>query len=123
MLSVGFVIRINQNSIHEEIKSRFNARNPRYHLVQNLLSSNLLANTIKIYRTIMLLVLNGCKIWPLVLREEHRLGVFESMVLRRMFGPKRKEVTGEGSRVHNEEPFFLHSSPNIIRVIKSRRLR
>jgi len=123
LLAVGFIIRINQNSTREEIKSRFKARNPRYHLVQNLLSSSLLANTIKIHRIIMLLVLYGCEIWRLVLREEHSLRVFESLVLRRIFGSKREEVTGEGRRVHNEEPFFLHSSPNIIRVIKSRRLR
>jgi hypothetical protein len=57
------------------------------------------------------------------LREDCRLRVFENMVLRRIFGPKRDEVTGEWRRLHNKELHPLHSLPNIIRVIKSRRLR
>jgi hypothetical protein len=57
------------------------------------------------------------------LREECRLRIFESRVLRRIFGPKRDEATGEWKRLHNEELYALYSSPNIIRVIKSRRLR
>jgi hypothetical protein len=57
------------------------------------------------------------------LREESRLWVFENRVLRRIFGPKRDEVTGEWRRLHNKELYALYSSPNIIRVIKSRRLR
>jgi hypothetical protein len=74
--------------------------------VQNLLSSSLLSkNTrIKIYRTIILpVVVYGCEIWPSTLREECRLRVFENRVLRRIFGPKRFEVTGEWRILHNEE--------------------
>jgi hypothetical protein len=57
------------------------------------------------------------------LREESRLRVFENRVLRRIFGPKRDEVTGEWRRLHNKELYSLYSSPNIIRVTMSRRLR
>jgi hypothetical protein len=57
------------------------------------------------------------------LREERKLSVFENMVLRRIFGPRRDEVTGEWRRLHNEEPNDLYCSPNIVRVIKSRRMR
>jgi hypothetical protein len=78
----------------------------------------------KIYRTIILpVVLYGCESWSLTLREECRLRVFENCVLRRIFGHKRDEVTGEWRRLHNKELYPLYSSPNIIRVIKSRRLR
>jgi hypothetical protein len=94
--------------------------------VQNLLSSRLLSkNTkIRVYRTISLPVgLYGCETWSLTLREEQRLRVFENRVLRRIFGPKRDEATGEWRRLHNEELNDVYSSPNIIRVIKSRRMR
>jgi hypothetical protein len=57
------------------------------------------------------------------LREEHRLRVFENRVLRRIFGPKRVEVTGEWRKLYNEELRDLYSSPSIIRIIKSRRMR
>jgi len=86
-----------------------------------LLSKNL---KIKIYRTIILpVVLYGCETWLLTLREERKLRVFENMVLRRIFGPRRDEVMGEWRRLHNEELNGLYSSPNIVRVIKSRRMR
>jgi hypothetical protein len=79
---------------------------------------------IKIYRGIILfVVLCGCETWSLTLREECRLRVFENRVLRMIFGPKRDEVTGEWRRLHKEELYALCSSPDIIRVIKSRRLR
>ena len=116
----------NQNSIAEEIKSRMRSGTACCHSVQNLLSSRLLSKNIKIkiYRTIILpVVLYGCETWSLTLREERKLRIFENMVLRRIFGPRRDEVTGEWRRLHNEELNDLYSSPNIVRVIKSKRMR
>ena len=94
--------------------------------VQNLLSSSLLSKTlkIKIYRTIILpVVLYGCETWSLTLREERRLRVFENRVLRRVFVPKRDDVTGEWRKLHKDELMDLYSLPNIVRVVKSRRMR
>jgi hypothetical protein len=86
--------------MHEEIKSRLN--------------SGII---------ILPVVSYGCQTCSVTLREEHRLRVFENNVLRRIFGPKRDEVTGEWRKLHNEEIYNLYASPYIIRQIKSRRMR
>ena len=94
--------------------------------MQNLLSSSLLSKNlkIKIHRTIILpVVLYGCETLSLTLREEPRLRVFEIRVLRRIFGPKRDGVTAEWRKLHNEDLNDLYCSPNIVRLIKSRRMR
>jgi hypothetical protein len=86
----------NQNCIREGINIRLNSGNTCYHSVQNLLSSHLLSkDLIKIYKTIILsLLLYGCEIWPITLREECRLNVFDSRVLKGIFEHKQEEVTG-----------------------------
>jgi hypothetical protein len=115
-----------QNCMHEEIKSRLNSGNACYHLVQSLLSSCLLSRNVKvkIYKTIILpVVLYGCETSSLTLKEEHRLSVFKNRVLRGIFGPNRDEVMGEWRKLHSGELHNLYSSPDIIRRIKSRRMR
>jgi hypothetical protein len=90
------------------------------------LSSRLLSRNIKvkIYKTIILpVVLYGCETWSLTPREEHRLRVFENTFLRRIFVPKRDEVTGEWRKLHSEELHNLYSFPDIIRQVKSMRMR
>ena len=116
----------NPNSIAEEIKSRLESGSACYHSVQNLLSSRLLSKNlkIKIYRTVILpVVLYGCETWSLTLREERKLRVFVNMVLRRIFEPRRQEVTGDWRRLHNGKLNDLYSSPNNLPVIKLRRMR
>jgi hypothetical protein len=121
---LGTTLR-NQNDIHDVIKSRLNSGNACYYSVQNLLSSCLTSENLKmkIYKTVILpVVLYGCETWSLTLREEHRLRVFENRVLRKIFGPKREE-DGSWRKLHNDELHDLCSSLNIVRVIKPRRMR
>jgi hypothetical protein len=78
---------------------------------------------IKICKTVILLVvLYGCETWSVTLREEHRLKVSENCALRRMFGPKREE-DGSWRKLHNDELHSLYSSQNVVRMIKSRKMR
>jgi hypothetical protein len=100
----------NQNDIHGEIKSTLNSGNACYYSVQNLFS---FPSHKKRY---------GCETWSLTLREEHRLRVFENRVLKKIFGPKREE-DGSWRKLHNDELHSLYSSPNNVRVIKSRSMR
>jgi hypothetical protein len=72
---------------------------------------------------ILPVVLYGCETWSVALREEHTLRLSENRVLMRILGPKREKMTGDWRILHNEELHDLYSSPNIIRVIKSRRMR
>jgi hypothetical protein len=110
----------NQKDIHDEIKIRLNSVNVCYYSVQDLLSSRLISKNLKI--KILSVILYGCETWSITLREEHRLRVFENRVLRRMFGPKREE-DGSWRKLHNDELHSLYSSPNIVMVIKSRRMK
>jgi hypothetical protein len=117
---------MNQTSTQEEIKSKLKSGNACCHSAQNILSSSLPSNNtctkLKIYRTIILsFVLYGWETWSLTLREGRRLRVFANRVLRKTFGPKRDEVRGEWRKLHNEELNDLYCSPNLVRVIKSRR--
>jgi hypothetical protein len=116
----------NENSIQEEIKRRLNSGNACYRSVQSILSSRLLSRNIKIriYESIIFpVVLYECETWSQKLRKEHRMRVFENRVPRRIFGPKRDEVIGGSRKLHNEELHNLYSSPSIIKMITSMRMR
>ena len=94
--------------------------------LSKLLTSLLLSKNkkVRIYKTIILpVVLYGCETWSLTLSEEHRLRVIENRMLRRIFGPKRDQVTRRWRELHNEELHNLYSSPSIVRMTKSRRIR
>ena len=111
----------NQNSIQEEINSRLMSGNACSHSVQNFLTSRSLSKNL--HRTIILPVAYVCENWSLTLREKPRLRMFENRVLRRMFGPKRDEVTRKWRKFHNEELNDLYSSTNNFRGTKSRIMR
>ena len=68
-------------------------------------------------------MLYGCETWTLTLREEKRVQIFENKVLRKIFGPKRDDQTGKWRGLYNGELHDLHGKPDIIRIVKSRRLR
>jgi hypothetical protein len=102
-----------QNLIQEEIEKSFNSGNACYHSVQNLLFSHLLFKILKIriYMTIMFpLVLYGCETWSPTLREEHRLKMIENRLLRKVFEPKRFEVTGDWKKLNNGN--FIACTPH-----------
>jgi hypothetical protein len=102
--------------MHKDIKSRLNSGKACYHSAARLLSSNLLSRYVKVktYKTIILpVVLYGHETWSLSLTEEHRLRVFENMVLTKIFGPKRQEVTRKRRKLQNEN-FTIRTYPQII---------
>ena len=108
----GSSTEVNMRAITTRIRDLNADKAEVHHSVQNLLSSRLLSKNvkIKIHRTIILpVVLYGCGTWSLTLREERRLRVFENKVLRRIFGSRRDEVTGDWRRLHNEELNDLYS--------------
>ena len=113
-LNVKYAMKVNKKISLQYIYiySRLRSGNACCHSVQNLVSSRLLSKNLKIeiYRNIILpVVLYGCETCSLTLREERKLRVFGKMVLRRIFGPRRDEVTGEWRRLHNEELNDLYS--------------
>jgi hypothetical protein len=102
----------NESSNQEEIKSRLKSVTAYHHSVQKLLFSNLLSENMKIrmYGTIIWpVVLYGCDTWFLTLTDEHRVRVFENRVLKKIFGPRRNEVTGEWRGLHEEEFYVLQA--------------
>jgi hypothetical protein len=102
---------INQNDFHDKIKSRLHSGNACYHSVQNLLTSHLISENlkIKIHKTVILpVVLYGCENWSLTLREEHRLRVSANMVLKRILWPEREKMNrGENCIMVNFEACIL----------------
>jgi hypothetical protein len=116
----------NHNLIYEEINSRLNSGKACHRSVQNLFSSSLLSKTVnfKLHRIIILpVVFYGWEKWTLILRKEHGLKIFEKRVLRRIFGPKRDEIREGWRKTHYKGLLNLYSSPNIILIINSRRIR
>ena len=116
----------NRNEVHKEIKHTLNSGNACYYALQGLLLSHLLSKNIKLKickKVFLPVILYGCETWTLTLREEKRLQIFENKVLRKIFGTRRDDQTGECIRLHNGELHDLYGKPNIIRIVESRRLR
>jgi hypothetical protein len=117
---------MNQIPFRKKLIADWDSENSCYHSSQNHLSSSLLPKNLKIriYRSIILsVVLCGCETWLHTLRVERRLRVFESWVLRRIFGPTRYQVRGGMRKLHNEELNDPYCLPNFVRVITSRWMR
>jgi hypothetical protein len=113
-----------QNLIQEKIKRKLNSGNTCCYSVKNLLFSHLVKKYKRIYKTIiMFLVLHGCETSSLAIREEHILRVFESRVLRRIFGPRSYEVMRCWRNLHNKELCDLYSSSSIVKMMKLMRMR
>ena len=116
-----YVIRHRQNLIELFCNLRYYSAAFSESLCSGLLPKDVKIN---IYRTInMPVVLYVCETWSMTLKEECRLRVFENRMMSRIFGPKKDEVTGEWRKLHNKELYAVYPSPNIIPVIKPRRLR
>jgi hypothetical protein len=116
----------NQNSAREEIKRSWKSVSVYYYKVQNLSSSSLLCTyfNINIYRNIIVsVVLYGCETWSFTKREVRRVRMFDNRELRKIFGPNKDEVKGKWSKLHSKELNDLYSLSNIVRGIKSRRMR
>ena len=117
----------NTNDIGEEIKRRINMGNSCYYSLEKILSSRQISKKLKVktYKTrrILPVVLYVWETSSLTLREKHRLRALENKILRKTFDAKRDETTGEWRKLHNAKLHALYSSPNIIRNLKSRRLR
>jgi len=117
---------VTNKKFQKEIKSGLNSEDVYYHAVQNILSSRLLSKIlkIKVHKTLILpVILCGCKNLFLAIKLEHSLRVSEYRLLKRIFGPKREEVAGGWRRLHDEELHNFYTSPNAVRMKKSRRMR
>jgi hypothetical protein len=114
----------NRNCIREEMKRWLNSDNSWYHSVYNRLSSRFSKYVkLKIYKTVTLAILYGREIWSFALREAHRLWAFDNRVLWRISGSKRDGVIGGWRTLHNEILHNLYFLPNIIRMIKSMKMK
>ena len=126
-VQISGVTVTNTNDTGEEIKCRINKGNASYYSLGKILSSHLLSKKLKVntYTVNLLYYQLYCLVVKLGLspRERQSLRVYENEVLRKTFRAKRDEITGEWRKLHNAKPHALHSSPNIIKNLKSRRLR